>query len=336
MKMESMHGFILSGAIAFVMSIKFKISQLVLIGLFLISGISKTTAQPGDYSFNVVPVDEFGFVGCSSDNYKLYACKVDYPDRSPNSDSLELRWSPILKTLRILDTLRCLPNQSYDAEIPYESCFRAKSCLNTNILAIIRNDKDTMLINSGGSDPYSWRLDPTGVDAGLPFLFTFQKGLFHLNKLYADKGRVILHNATFHTWILNHNRNSILIPNQRRITFIALNDENYGDNDIIKITLTGTLLTDGGCNSGNLLWTLQKSENDKWITVKDFCCDQMDCGKPSVIANNRTFILFIQKNQLGPEQSGYPRQLANPKGKYKIIIYDDFFQPYRTEEFTIN
>jgi hypothetical protein len=85
-----------------------------------------------------------------------------------------------------------------------------------------------------------------------------------------------MHTTTFHSWIFNHNRNSILIPDRRRISFIAINDENFKSNEIIKITLTGTILTDGGCSSSNLLWTLQKYENDIWITVKDFCCDQMD------------------------------------------------------------
>src|SRR5580765_2793260 len=121
-------------------------------------------AQPGDREFSVLTFDSYGFVGCSHTNFKFYACSVNYPNRLLHSDSLELVWEPDLGTIKIFETLRCVEEKSDSINLPYQASFHGSSCLNTNILMIIRNDKDTMLISTAGADPYALIVSPNGQD----------------------------------------------------------------------------------------------------------------------------------------------------------------------------
>ena len=59
-----------------------------------------------------------------------------------------------------------------------------------------------MLITTAGADPYALVVSPNGHELGLPFIFRFQKGLFYLEELCADRSTNILFNSVHREHLL--------------------------------------------------------------------------------------------------------------------------------------
>ena len=114
-----------------------------------------------------------------------------------------------------------------------------------------------------------------------------------------------------------------------------MNKSAYVANDTLSITLTGSVLNDGSCGGGSILWTLQKFENGKWIIAEDNCCTQMDCGIGSSLVQNKTIPLILLKEKIDKDFVTYPQQREIPNGKYRLVVYDDLFQLYWTDDFII-
>jgi hypothetical protein len=316
------------------MNIKVTYIQYILITAFQLFGTLSSLAQPGDRAFSFVTFDGYGY----NTNFKIYSCSVSYPNSSLRSDSLELVWQPDLKTIKIIDTLRLVKVTNDSMGLPYPYYFQGSSCLKTNILMIIRDNKDTMLITTAGADPYDLLVSSDWHDHGLPFIYPFQRGLFYLQRLMADRSVKSLfygaHRDYFFAYYNTHPK-IILNPAEVFISYLKMNKPTYVANDTISITLTGRVLNDGGCGGGSILWTLQKFENEKWIIAIENCCQQMDCGIGPSILNKTTIPLVLLKDKINHNISTYPVQREIPKGKYRFVFYDDIYQLYFTEEFII-
>jgi hypothetical protein len=316
------------------MKIKLTYVQCILIFAFHFFVTLSAKAQPGDRAFSFVPFDGSGY----HNNFKVYSCSVNYPNSSLHSDSLELVWKPDLKTIKITDTLRLVKVNNYSMGIPYPYYYQGSSCLMTNILMIVRDNKDTMLITTAGADPYALLVSPDGYDLGLPFIYPFQRGLFYLQKLMADRSAKLLFFSAHRDYFLayyNTNPNIISNPSAVFISYLKMNKQTYHADDTLCITLTGRVLNDGACGGGSILWTMQKFENDKWTIAIDNCCQQMSCGIGPSILNNTTIPLVLLKDKINKNIATYPMQREIPKGKYRFVIYDDIYQLYFTEEFNI-
>jgi len=195
-----------------------------------------------------------------------------------------------------------------------------------------------MLITTAGADPYALTVSPDNIDYGLPFVYPFQRGLFYLQGIIADKSAKRLFFGAHRDYFLatyNINPNVILERSDDYISDIKMNKRNYHADDTLSITLTGRVLNDGGCGAGSILWTLQKFENEKWIIAIENCCQQMDCGKGPSILNNTTIPLVLLKDKVNQNIMTYPMQRVIPKGKYRFVVYDDIYQLYFTDEFNI-
>lgn len=291
-------------------------------------------AQPGDRAFSFVTFDGNGY----HNNFKVYSCSVNYPNSSIRSDSLELVWKPDLKTIKIIDTLRLVKVTNDSMGIPYPYYYQGSSCLMTNILMVVRDKKDTMLITTAGADPYALLVSPAGHDHGLPFIYPFQRGLFYLQRLMADRSTKRLfygaHRDYFFAYNYNHPK-IIVNPDEVFISYLKMNKQTYVANDTICITLTGRVLNNGACGGGSILWTLQRFDHDKWIIAIDNCCEQMDCGIGPSILNNATIPLILLKDTINRDLMTFPQQREIPKGKYRFVIYDDIYQVYFINEFII-
>lgn len=316
------------------MSVKGTYIQLIFTITMQLFWMEAAMAQPGDRAFSVVTFDGSGY----HTNFKIYASSVNYPNSSMRSDSLELVWKPDLKTIKITEQLRCVKVTNDSMGLPYPYYYQGSSCLMTNILMIIRNDKDTMLISTAGANPYDWIVSPNKHELGLPFIFPFQRGLYYLKKLAEDRSTKILFNAAHRDYFFayyNTKPDFISNPADSRISYLKMNKHTYFSNDTLSITLTGRVSNDGGCGGGSILWTLQKFENNKWIIAKDNCCQQMACGIGPSILKNTTIPLILLKDKINKDLMTYPQQMEIPKGRYRFVVYDDFYQLYRTDEFTI-
>jgi hypothetical protein len=206
----------------------------------------------------------------------------------------------------------------------------------TNILMIVRDNKDTMLITTAGADPYALPVSPDMQDHGLPFIYPFQRGLFYLQRLKADRSAKSLFYSAYRDYFLayyNTYPKIIVNPADVFISYLKMNKQTYVANDTISITLTGRVLNDGACGGGSILLTLQRFENDKWIIAIDNCCEQMCCGKGPSILHNTTIPLILLKDTINTQLSTFPQQREIPKGKYRFVFYDDIYQLYFTEEF---
>ena len=316
------------------MKLKATYIQCILIIAFQFFGMQGAVAQPGDRAFSFVTFDGSGY----HTNFKIYSCSVSYPNNSLRSDSLELVWQPDLKTIKIIDTLRLVKIMNDSMELPYPYYFQGRSCLMTNILMIIRDDKDTMLITTAGADPYALVVSPDNQEHGLPFIYPFQKGLFYLQRLISDRSAKRLFYGAHRDYFLSYyNTTPNIVVNHADvlISSIKMNKQNYYVDDTLCITLTGRVLNDGACGGGSILWTLQKFENEKWIIAIENCCQQMDCGIGPSILNDITIPVILLKNKINQNIATYPMQREIPKGKYRFVVYDDIYQLYFTEEFII-
>lgn len=316
------------------MKIKVTYIQYIFVTTFQLFWTLSSLAQPGDRAFSFVTFDGSGY----HNNFKVYSCSVNYPSSSIRSDSLELVWKPDLKTIKIIDTLMLVKVTNDSMGIPYSYYYQGSSCLMTNILMIVRDNKDTMLITTAGADPYALLVSPDGHDHGLPFIYPFQRGLFYLQRLMADRSAKSLfygaHRDYFFAYYNNHPK-IMAKPAEVLISYLKMNKQTYVANDTISITLTGRILNDGACGGGSILWTLQKFENKKWIIAIDNCCEQMDCGKGPSILNNATIPLILLKDTINRDLMAFPQQREIPKGKYRFVIYDDIYQVYFADEFII-
>lgn len=316
------------------MYIKGLFSMRIFILTILLFWMHASYAQPDDRAFAVVAFDSNGY----HSNYRMYSCSVSYPNISFPSDSLELVWQPDLKTIKIIDTLRLVKVTNDSTGLPYPYYFEGNSCLMTNILMIISDNKDTMLISTAGAAPYDLVLSPYGHELGLPFIIPFQRGLFYLSKLVEENSTKILFNSAHRDYFLayyNANTNFASRTEDNRIRYIKMNKQTYFANDTLSIILTGSVLSDGSCGGGNILWTLQKFENNRWIIAIENCCQQMDSAKGPSILNNTTIPLVFLKYKIKQSLMTYPMQIEIPTGKYRFAVYDDIYQLYLTEEFII-
>ena len=309
--------------------------QCLLITAFYFLGFQSVYAQPGESAFSMVIFDGSGY----HTNFKIYSCSVNYPNKSLRSDSLELVWKPDVKTIKIIDTLQLVMSKNDNMEIPYPFYYQGKSCLATNILMIIRDNKDSMLISTAGGDACKLLVAPYHKEPSLPLIFPFQKGLFFLQKLIANRSTKSLYFSIYRNYFLSStnktNSTIILNPADVSISYLKMSRQTYSAGDTISITLTGSVLNDGACAGGSILWTLQKFENKKWITVIDHCCEQMDCGVGPSIFNNTTIPLILIKDKNNTDLKTFPQQRVIEPGKYRFVIYDEFYQPYFTDEFNI-
>jgi hypothetical protein len=315
------------------MEIKSTLIQYIIITTIQSFWTISSLAQPGDRAFSFVTFDGSGY----HNNFKVYSCSVNYPNSSISSDSLELVWKPDLKTIKIIDTLRLVKVTNDSMGIPYPNYYLGSSCLMTNLLMIVRDNKDTMLITTAGANPYALLLSPDGHDHGLPFIYPFQRGLFYLQRLMSDRSAKSLfysaHRDYFFAYYNKHPK--IIVNDDVFISYLKMNKQTYVANDTICITLTGRILNDGACGGGSILWTLQKFENKKWIIAIDNCREQMDCGKGPSILNNATIPLILLKDRINRDLMTFPQQREIPKGKYRFVIYDEIYQVYFADEFII-
>ena len=61
----------------------------------------------------------------------------------------------------------------------------------------------------------------------------------------------------------------------------------------------------------------------------------MDCGKGPSILKHITIPLILLKDKINRELMTFPQQKEIPTGKYRLVIYDDIYQGYFTDEFII-
>lgn len=316
------------------MKIKVAYIQYIFITTFQLFWILSSLAQPGDRAYSFVTFDGSGY----HNNFKVYSCSVNYPNSSIRSDSLELVWKPDLKTIKIMDTLQLVKVTNDSINIIYPYYYQGSSCLMTNILMIVRDKKDTMLITTAGADPYALLVCPDEFDHGLPFIYPFQRGLFYLQKLMADRSAKSLFYCAHRDYFLAYYNNHPKImakPAEVFISYLKMNKQTYVANDTISITLTGRILNNGACGGVSILWTLQKFENNKWNIAIENCCQQMDCGKGPSILNYTTIPLVLLKDTINTQLTTFPQQRVIANGKYRFVIYDDIYQVYFTDEFII-
>lgn len=319
------------------MKIKATYIQYLLIATFQLFWTLSSIAQPGDRAFSFVTFDGSGY----RNDFKVYSCSVNYPNSSIASDSLELVWKPDLKTIKIVDTLQLIKVTNDSMDFPHQYYYQGSSCFKTNILMIIRNDKydkDTMLITTAGADPYALLVSPEGIGHGLPFIYPYRKGLFYLQRLMTDRSAKSLFYGAYRSYFLSYySTYPKVIPNlsEAYISYSRMTKKTYSSNDTISITLTGRVLNNGGCGGGSILWTLQKYENERWIIAIENCCQQMDCGIGPSILNNATIPLILLKDKINQNIATYPMQREISKGRYRFVVYDDIYQMYFSDEFSI-
>lgn len=280
-------------------------------------------AQPGDRPYSIVLCDDkSGFVDCSisPNTYQLLACNVDYL----SYDYLQTSWTPDLKTLKVTDTLTCVTNT--DTLFSYKTLYTGSSYLNTTMLLIIRNNKDTMYLDGAGEHLVS---DYYGTQNNLPAVITFQKGMTKLFKLQSEDAYRRLQNMThLKFWTAGDLNTPVYNPWVKRIREFSLNKEKYyRQNDTLILKITGSITSDGSCADGNVSWILQKKEDLSWVSVKEHLI-QMDCGRGRNTFDNKQVPLFIVTNKINPSMYSFPPQMEFSPGKYRIVIFDDLGLPY--------
>lgn len=112
------------------------------------------------------------------------------------------------------------------------------------------------------------------------------------------------------------------------ISEMHMTKRNYMVNEVVSVNLTGRILNDGGCAGRNLIWTLQRLQNDNWEIVKDECCAQMDCAVGPAVGDHEDFPLFVYATEIFYPRISNPEILAFPRGQYRVIVYDEFNRPY--------
>ena len=290
------------------------------------------TAQPGDSQYSIVLYDynNSGFIDCSvnQNTFQVLACQVDYL----SNDFLQKNWTPNLKTLKVTDTLICIVNT--DTMYPFNTFFEGTSYLNTRMLLVIKNNKDTMYIDGAGEHLIN---DYYGTQSGLPAVIPFNKGMIKLFKLQNEDNYRRLQNMTYRKfWTTNNLNTPVYNPWVKRISRLTLNKEKYyyQNDDTLLIEVTGKITSDGSCNDGNPLWILQKEVGNRWLSIKENMI-QMDCGMGRNTFDNKHLPLFIITNKINPEMYSFPRQIELSSGKYRIVIFDDIGLPYFSEPFEI-
>lgn len=304
-----------------------------IIRTFIISivfSVKTLTAQSGDGSYSIVIYDNAtGYSNCKfqQSSYRVLACKVDYL----SNDYLQTSWHPDLKTLQVTDTLTCATNT--DTLLPFTTYYSGKSYLNTTLLLIIKNNKDTMFLDGACLNLVA---DYYGSQQNLPAIIPFEKGLAKLFKLQGEDSYRFLQNITYSKfWLAGDLNKPVYNPWIKRISKFDLNKERYyQQNDTLILKVTGSITSDGSCSDGNILWILQKKEGTKWHSVKEHMI-QMDCGRGRNKFENMQLPLLLITNKIHPIANSYLPQIILTSGIYRIVIFDDLHLPYFSETIEI-
>ena len=321
-----------------------KTSVLSCIIIFTLSGLK---AQPGDFGFSILLFDNHESVNCkvSQNNYQLYSAKSDYKITTDNKFGLLYR-KPILNSISKFSMLKCEETSKNDKlNLPYHSYFSYSSCNNTDLLIIIRNHLDTMIIdNFGGYSFYLSHLTyPSGVFYYIPYTILFRKGLFRTDELDKDSARLNFQLFLYHQFISENskiyyqkesnqsntektNTSSFNInENNKYKTFqsdsvliIQLSKNSFFEDDTLFASVTGNVMLDGSCSNKQLFWHLQKKSDTGWKTIFNYCCNQMDCGKPYSQSKNTDFIISKINSKIPGE---IPSHNLFTSGMYRIGLY---------------
>jgi hypothetical protein len=302
----------------------------ILLSFFCFFVVSWCKAQPGDDHFRLVIYDpQFGCISCDSksDTYKVYGGTVQFV----SNDFRATTWIPDLKTIHINDTLLCFPIKWLPWQ-PYPNIYRGKSYLNTNIVVIVKNNKDTMYVVGDGS---LWKSDYYGTQQNLTAVIPFTKGVhqFHLMQNTGDYRR--LQNLIYQKYYLENNESTITYNNwNKRINVFKTTKSKYQSGDTVDIIIDGIAISDGSCADGRVVWILQKKEEGLWKNHYEYMT-QMDCGKGKNNFKNQTLSLFLISNPK-EERITYLVKLDLPIGEYRVVVFDDYSLPYFTESFRKN
>lgn len=282
--------------------------------------------QPGDAGYSVVIYDEsYGYVDCNSakNTYQVFACKVEYL----SNDFLKVAWIPNYSTLVVTDTLKCSTNSN--TLFPYSTLFYGNSYLNANLILVIKNNRDTMIIDGAGEHLVS---DYYGLGHQLPAVISFKKGFVKLFELQKEVEYRRLQNMSNQHFFIQQDPSQLAYnPWVRRISELNLNHSIVKEGDTLVLNVSGNITSDGSCSDGNLLWILQKKEGAIWKNYYEYLV-QMDCGRGKNYFQNRFLPMFIVYNKT-PKTAAYPRQITLISGTYRMVIFDDQSLAYFTEVF---
>lgn len=301
-----------------------------ILSIFCFFVFAWTRAQPGDDHFSLMVYDtQFGCISCDSktDIYNVYGGSIQFI----SNDFRATTWVPDLKTIRIHDTLPCFPVKP----LPWYPCsnlYLGKSYLNTNIVVIVKNNKDTMYIVGDGS---LWISDYYGTQQNLTAVIPFTKGVHQLHLLQNTADYRRLQNALYQKYYLENNESNITYNSwNRRINEFKSLKGQYALGDTVGIFINGTAISDGSCSDGMVLWILQKKEEKSWKSHFENIV-QMDCGKGKNTFKNKSLMLFHISNP-NEKRIAYHRQIDLPSGEYRLVVFDDHNLPYFTESFVVN
>lgn len=285
------------------------------------------SAQPGDFSYRICVYDKFYHYQAVNDGmrnpFTVYACE---PSVSFKDDVQIPKWRVNTNQLQIVDTLNAVES---DHELfPITTFFQGKSILDTKVLMIVRQDKDTMFIENCGENLIS---DQYGT-SGLPPVLLFKKGIYDLSILQQERTYRIAQNFFYRDyWLLN----SLSIKPQynpwtTRMDEFKLLKKHYHKGDTLQLKITGHLISDGSCSNAGIVWILQKKNGDRWENSQEFL-EQMDCGLGVISFDNQVVAIALLDPEL-TSKALLTQKIRIDSGTYRVVAFDDNWLPYFTEE----
>lgn len=331
----------------------------LLLIIILFFSVGFIFSQSMDFSFQILLVDDNKIVDCGLKNnhFEIYSCSVEYSEKDLQMlNSGVYSWRVPSEKIKINNSLECkTPFNNDTTKMPFEKCYEFSSVLKTHLLMIVKNKMDTMWIQSIPSEPYVFVLSyiyyPSGYQKAVPYTILFKKGYYTLYQIISDEKRTNFNNLYYNEFIRNTKHQyslekiypnmvkDTLISNQEdreakinSISFASINKKTYYPTDTLTINVSGFVMLNGACASGQLIWTLQKKTGDLWVnaTTEDFT--QMDCGLPYKMVNNQSFFLFILSDKANAN-SWHSKYFES--GNYRIVIYDKQLNPFYSDVFSI-
>lgn len=333
--------------------------KFTLLMLSMFFSIQLLFSQSMDFNFQILLVDDNKIVDCGLKNnhFEIYSCSADYSENDlQNLNSGVYSWRIPSEKIKINNAFVCeAPINDDSTKFPFEKCYGFSSVLETQLLMIVKNKRDTMWIQTIPSEPYTFVLSyiyyPSGYQKAVPYTILFKKGYYTLYQIISDEKRTYFNNIYYNEFI-RHTKHlyslekiypnivkDTIITNQEdreakinSISYASTNKKSYYPSDTLLIDVTGFVMLNGACAGGQIIWTLQKKTEDIWINATTEDLTQMDCGMPYKMVNNQKFFLFIISDKT---DSNTWMTKYFESGNYRFVIYDKKTNPFYSNVFSI-
>jgi hypothetical protein len=283
-------------------------------------------AQPIYRPCRVSFVTKQGIIDCAKGDFRAWSCQVWEGEVLPSN----LAKPDAVKK----DGYWFIPWEELDchAEAGLQPYFAGDFGMRgpSGILAV-NAQGDSLFAHSSTASDWIFDSEPSKGYPGLPLLIPFRKGCWSLESLLPVEELLQAHHRLYRPILIAADH--LPVPEyQDRVVVVEALGKRFQAGEKVQVAVLGTFY-DGGTSLP--FFSVQRREGDEWVTVHEFCCEELDDAMHVWLRRDEIMDLFVWgSGTQGASADGLPI-LETVPGLYRLIMYDRYMRAGVSEAFEV-